>query len=431
MIERKRYLDSLIQKRRNGLVKVITGIRRCGKSFLLFNIFYNYMLAEGFKEDHIILLTLDDIANIRYRNPFQLDEYLKSKIYDDGEYYIFLDEIQKVEAVSNPYLPSGEKITFVDVLLSLMKKDNVDIYVTGSNSKMLSSDILSQFRGRSDEIRVNPLSYGEFYAAYGKDDKEKAWNEYITYGGMPYILSLNDSQEKSAYLKNLFEKVYMKDILERHGLSEERNICGILLDMISSSIGSLTNPNRLSHLFQSIQHVSISPKTISSYLDYFEDSFLIHSAKRYDIKKRKYMETPLKYYFTDVGLRNARINFRQQEETHLMENVLFNEPVMRGYDVDVGIVECSKRDENGNLKRNQHEVDFVCNQASQRYYIQSAFALPDEEKRNQKTFAFKKIPDSFRKIVVVNNDIIPWHDEYGILYIGVKQFLLDENAINL
>ena len=431
MIERKQYLDKLIRKRGNGLIKVITGIRRCGKSFLLFKIYYDYLVSEGVSKDNIICLALDETQNIKYRNPLYLDEYLRGKITDEGKYYVFLDEIQKVKSVKNPYLDDvEEKISFVDVLLGLMKMDNVDVYVTGSNSQMLSSDILTEFRGRSDEIRVNPLSYKEFYQAY-QGDKNKAWREYVTYGGMPFTLSLQSHEDKSEYLKGLFDKVYLADVLERRKLVNDKDVLAELLDMVSSSVGSLTNPTKLANTFETVKHISVTPKTISRYLDYFVDAFLLRKSQRYDIKGKSYIESPLKYYFVDVGLRNARLNFRQQEETHIMENIIYNELCLRGFSVDVGLVETSVRNADGRSQRAQLEVDFVANKGSQRYYVQSAYAIPNEEKRMQETRVFARIPDSFKKIVVVREDIVPWHDEQGVLYVGVEQFLLDERAMEL
>ena len=431
MIERKQYLDKLIRKRGNGLIKVITGIRRCGKSFLLFKIYYDYLVSEGVSKDNIICLALDETQNIKYRNPLYLDEYIRGKITGDGKYYVFLDEIQKVKSVKNPYLDDvEEKISFVDVLLGLMKMDNVDVYVTGSNSQMLSSDILTEFRGRSDEIRVNPLSYKEFYQAY-QGDKNKAWREYVTYGGMPFTLSLQSHEDKSEYLKGLFDKVYLADVLERRKLVNDKEVLAELLDMVSSSVGSLTNPTKLANTFETVKHISVTPKTISRYLDYFVDAFLLRKSQRYDIKGKSYIESPLKYYFVDVGLRNARLNFRQQEETHIMENIIYNELCLRGFSVDVGLVETSVRNVDGRSQRAQLEVDFVANKGSQRYYVQSAYAIPDEEKRMQETRVFARIPDSFKKIVVVREDIVPWHDEQGVLYVGVEQFLLDERAMEL
>lgn len=431
MIERKQYLDKLIRKKENGLIKVITGIRRCGKSFLLFKIYYDYLISQGVSKDNIICLALDETQNIKYRNPLYLDEYLRGKITDKGKYYVFLDEIQKVKSVKNPYLDDvEEKISFVDVLLGLMKMDNVDVYVTGSNSQMLSSDILTEFRGRSDEIRVNPLSYKEFYQAY-QGDKNKAWREYVTYGGMPFTLSLHSHEDKSEYLKGLFDKVYLADVLERRKLVNDKDVLAELLDMVSSSVGSLTNPTKLANTFETVKHISVTPKTISRYLDYFVDAFLLRKSQRYDIKGKSYIESPLKYYFVDVGLRNARLNFRQQEETHIMENIIYNELCLRGFSVDVGLVETSVRNADGRSQRAQLEVDFVANKGSQRYYVQSAYAIPDEEKRMQETRVFARIPDSFKKIVVVREDIVPWHDEQGVLYVGVEQFLLDERAMEL
>lgn len=431
MIERKKYLNQLIRRKGNGLIKIITGIRRSGKSYLLFNIYYNFLKSHGVDNGHIIRLALDEKKNAKYRNPMHLDDYIQKQLKDDKMHYIFLDEIQKVKSVKNPYLDDPEeKIGFVDVLLGLMKQDNVDVYITGSNSKMLSSDILTEFRGRGDEIRVSPLSYKEFYDAY-QGDKYHAWREYITYGGMPFAVTLQSHEDKSKYLQELFKKVYLADVLERRKLQNDENILEDLLDMISSSVGSLTNPTKLANTFDTVKHVKISPKTVSRYLDYFADAFMISKAQRYDIKGKNYIESPLKYYFSDVGLRNARLNFRQQEETHIMENVIYNELLLRGFSVDVGIVEYSVKDDGGKSKRLQLEVDFVANKGSQRYYIQSAFAIPDEEKRNQETRVFSRIGDSFKKIVVVRDDIIPWHDENGILYIGVEQFLLEENSMEL
>lgn len=431
MIKRKQYLDKLIRKKENGLIKIITGIRRSGKSYLLFIIFYDYLKLHGVDDGHIIRLALDEKNNAKYRNPVHLDDYIQKQIKDEKMHYIFLDEIQKVKSVKNPYLDDlDEKIGFVDVLLGLMKQSNLDVYVTGSNSKMLSSDILTEFRGRGDEIRVNPLSYKEFYEAY-RGDKHHAWRDYTTYGGMPFAVTLQSHEDKSKYLQELFNKVYLADVLERRKLQNDETILENLLDMISSSVGSLTNPTKLANTFDTVKHIKISPKTISRYLDYFIDAFMISKSHRYDIKGKNYIESPLKYYFADVGLRNARLNFRQQEETHIMENIIYNELLSRGFSVDVGLVEYSIRDENGASKRLQLEVDFVANKGSKRYYIQSAFAVPDEEKRRQETRVFSRINDSFKKIAVLREDINPWHDDNGILYIGVEQFLLEENSMEL
>lgn len=424
MIKRDNYLKKLIAKKENGLIKVITGLRRSGKSYLLFTIYKNYLLEQGINETRIIELSLDDISNLKYRNPLNLDEYIRGKIKNTKEmYFIFLDEIQMCSIIENPYV-KGDYVSFVDVLLGLMKKDNVDIYVTGSNSKMLSSEILTQFRGRSDEIRVTPLSFKEFYEAY-EGDKHQAFNEYIVYGGMPYILSLNSSEEKIEYLKNLFKETYIKDILERNDIKNNEEVIEELLNVISSSIGSLTNPLKLSNTFKSIKNVSISSNTINKYLNMCIDAFIIQKSKRYDIKGKKYIDSPFKYYFQDIGLRNARINFSQIEENHIMENIIYNELLNRGFNVDVGIVEHNYKDENGKSKRKQYEIDFVCNKGNERIYIQSALNVNDKDKKEQEIRGFLKIDDYYKKIVVVRDNIIPLKDENGILFIGIEKFLLD------
>lgn len=432
VINRDRYLDKLIAKKENGLIKVITGIRRCGKSFLLFELYHEYLNSVGILDDQIIGIALDEVGNARYRNPLELDKYIREQIADKHQkYYVFIDEIQKVSEIQNPYVDDAcAKIGFVDVLLGLMKIKNVDLYVTGSNSRMLSSDILTEFKDRGDEIRVNPLTYHEFYAAF-EGEKRHAWREYYTYGGMPLILSKKTHEEKSKYLKDLFVKTYISDVLEHNKILNDRIILEDLLNIVSSSVGSLTNPTKLSNTFQSVKQVSVSSFTIGKYLDYFIDAFIMYKAFRYDIKGKKYIETPLKYYFTDVGLRNARLNFRQQEENHIMENIIFNELMAREYDVDIGVVEYNYQNENGKKIRTQLEVDFVANKGSKRYYIQSAFSVDNEEKRQQETASLLRIPDSFKKIVVVREDIIPWHDENGILYVGIEQFLLEENAVDI
>lgn len=424
MIKRDNYLKKLIAKKENGLIKVITGLRRSGKSYLLFTIYKNYLLEQGIKESQIIELSLDDISNLKYRNPFNLDEYIKSKIKNIREkYFIFLDEIQMCSIIKNPYV-KGDYVSFVDVLLGLIKRDNVDIYVTGSNSRMLSSEILTQFRGRSDEIRVTPLSFKEFYEAY-EGDKHEAFNEYIVYGGMPYLLSLNSREEKIEYLKNLFKETYIKDILERNDIKNNEDVIEELLNVISSSIGSLTNPLKLSNTFKSIKNISISSNTINKYLNMCIDAFIIKKSKRYDIKGKKYIDSPFKYYFEDIGLRNARINFSQIEENHIMENIIYNELLNRGFNVDVGIVEHNYKDENGKSKRKQYEIDFVCNKGNERIYIQSALNVNDKDKKEQEIRGFLKIDDSYKKIVVVRDNIIPLKDENGILFIGIEKFLLD------
>lgn len=432
IIERKHYLDKLIAKKENGLIKVITGIRRCGKSFLLFEIYHSYLNAIGVDDKYIIELALDETRNAKYRNPVELDKYIREQVVNkDEKYYVFIDEIQKVSEIQNPYVDDeNAKIGFVDTLLGLMKIKNVDLYVTGSNSKMLSSDILTEFKDRGDEIRVNPLTYKEFYSAYS-GEKRYAWREYYTYGGMPLVLTKATHEEKSKYLKDLFSKTYLTDVLEHNKILNDKTVLEDLLNIISSSIGSLTNPLKLSNTFASVKKLMVAPNTISNYLDYFVDAFLLNRAVRYDIKGKKYIETPLKYYFTDVGLRNARLNFRQQEENHIMENVLYNELMAREFDVDVGMVEYNFTTDEGKKQRKQLEVDFVANKGSKRYYIQSALSVDDDEKRAQETASLRRVADSFRKIVVVKEDIIPWHDDSGILYVGIERFLLDENAMDL
>lgn len=430
MIKRDRYLDKLIRKKENGLVKVITGIRRCGKSYLLFEIYHQYLNQIGVDDAHIIELSLDDDMNIRYRNPLELGQYIRSLIVDkSNKYYVFLDEIQKVATIPNPYLPnSDETVGFVDVLLGLMKIKNVDLYVTGSNSKMLSSDILTEFRGRGDEIKVNPLSYSEFYHAYG-NDKRHAWRDYFTYGGMPLILSYANHEDKSKYLKDLFDKIYIDDITSRHKVKDKGALDDIL-NILSSSVGSLTNAKKISDTFRSVSNYPISAETVNKYIDWFIDAFVLYRAQRYDVKGRKYIGSPMKYYFSDIGLRNARLNFRQQEENHIMENIIYNELRVRDFDIDVGIIVYNYRNNEGKSKRTQLEVDFVAAKADKKYYIQSALSIPDENKRNQETASLLRIDDSFKKIVVVKEDIIPWHDDNGILYIGIEDFLLDESSID-
>ncbi|MDY3937136.1 MAG: ATP-binding protein [Oscillospiraceae bacterium] len=431
MIERKRYLDKLISKKQNGLIKVITGIRRCGKSYLLFNIYKNYLISSGVDEKNIICLALDDDENIRYRNPLELGKYIRSLTEDKSrEYYVFLDEIQKVAQINNPYVESGEdKIGFTDVLLGLMKRENLDIYVTGSNSKMLSSDILTEFRGRGDEIRVSPLSYSEFYNACG-DDKNGAWQEYVTYGGMPFIMSRRGHEEKARYLTSLFDTIYISDIMERNSLVKEKSTLDDILNIISSSVGSLTNSNKIANTFKSRKQVNISPQNVGKYLDYFLDAFLIYKAERYDVKGRKYIGSPLKYYFSDIGLRNARLNFRQTEINHIMENIIYNELIYRDFSVDVGAVEYFYKDSDKNSKRSRLEIDFVANKGSVRYYIQSALTVSDEQKRAQEVNSLKRVGDSFKKIVVVSDDVIPHYDEDGIFYVGIERFLLDETVMS-
>lgn len=415
-IKRDLYLKKLIDRKENDLIKIITGIRRCGKSYLLDPIFKRYLTENGVDEEHIIKLELDSIENKEYRNPNKLYEYVMKKNTDDRMYYILLDEIQKVE-------------DFESVLNSFLRKKNLDVYITGSNSKFLSSDIVTEFRGRGDEIRVFPLSFSEFFEAY-EGDKKDAFNEYITYGGMPYILSRKTEEEKSKYLNNLFDNTYINDIIERNHIQKDDKLNSII-NMIASSIGSLTNPNKIENTFKSNNISDITIPTINNYLNYLIDAFLINKAERFDIRGKKYISTPSKYYFTDVGLRNARLNFRQQEETHLMENVIYNELLVRGYNVDVGVVEINEENKEGKKIRKQIEVDFVCNQGSKRYYVQSAFAIPDKEKMRQEQRPFNYIQDSFKKIIVVRENIKLWRNEEGTVIMGIEEFLLNKNSLDL
>ena len=428
---RKQYLDQLIQKKDNGRIKVITGLRRSGKSYLLFTLYRQYLLDSGVGEDRIIGLALDEIDNAKYRNPFELNKVVKERITDKNKrYYVFIDEIQFVTEVQNPYVDDpNEKLTFIDVVLGLMKIPNVDIYVTGSNSKMLSSDILTQFRDRGDEIRVNPLSFSEVYENYA-GDKRGAWRDYYTYGGMPLVWMTESHEERSRYLRDLFTRTYINDVLERHEIKNDTEVLEILLNVLASSIGSLTNPSKLSNTFDTERHIRIAPDTLDTYIGYFMEAFLLQRAQRYDVKGRKYIKTPVKYYYSDVGLRNARLGFRQLEETHLMENVLHNDLTRRGYDVDVGVVEQNVRNDDGKKIRKQLEVDFVVNRGDERYYIQSALSIDDPDKREQEIASLLRIPDSFKKIVVVKDYIKPWRDEHGIQYVGIEDFLLDESLIS-
>ncbi len=426
---RKQYLDQLIRKKGNGRIKIITGLRRSGKSYLLFTLYRQYLLDSGVQEDQIIGLALDEIDNAKYRNPFALNQFIKNQITDKHKrYYVFIDEIQFVTAVPNPYVDDpNEKLSFIDVVLGLMKIPNADIYVTGSNSKMLSSDILTQFRDRGDEIRVHPLSFAEVYENY-MGDKRGAWRDYYTYGGMPLVWMADSHEERSRYLHNLFTGTYLKDVLERHQVKNQADILEILLNVLASSIGSLTNPNKLSNTFASERHIKIAPDTLNTYIGYFVEAFLLQKAERYDVKGRKYIKTPVKYYYSDVGLRNARLGFRQLEETHLMENVLYNDLIRRGFDVDVGVVTQNTRSEGKNIRK-QLEVDFVVNRADERYYIQSALSIDAPEKKEQEIASLLRIPDSFKKIVVVRDYIKPWTDENGIQYVGIEDFLLNENFV--
>ena len=429
MLPRKQYVNELMRLKENGRVKIITGLRRSGKSVLLFDLFRQQLLDEGVVQEQIIGIQLDDLRNMKYRDPLHLDEYIRSRITDAKKvFYVFIDEIQLVSEVKNPYVDNQEaKISFVDVVLGLLKIKNADVYVTGSNSKMLSSDVLTQFRDRGDEIRVFPLSFAEFYDAY-EGDKREAWQEYYTYGGMPMILEMDTHERKSKYLRDLFERTYLKDIMERNKIKNDEEVLAILLDILASGIGSLTNPSKLSNTFKSERNISLAPDTVDRYLHYFEDSYLLQKAKRYDVKGKKYIKTPSKYYYTDLGLRNARLGFRQIEETHLMENVLYNDLIRRGFDVDVGVVEIATMEE-GKKVRKQLEVDFVLNRGNDRYYIQSALSIADPEKKKQEIASLLRIPDSFKKMVVVKDYLKPWKDDNGIQYVGIEHFLRDENIL--
>ena len=414
MIARDNYLQKLIDRMNNGMIKVVTGIRRWGKSYLLFDIFYNYLVQNGVDKEHIISLQLDDRMNIRYRNPDLLCEYVHNKIVDEKNYFILLDEVQYVNE-------------FEDVLNSFLHINNADVYVTGSNAKFLSSDIITEFRGRGDQIYLPPLSFKEFFD-YSKLDFDEAWNEYSMYGGMPYLLMCKTDQQKIQYLDSLFKETYIKDIVNRNAI-RNTDVLEDVLNIVASSVGSLTNPNKLSNSFKTLKKINVAPNTIKEYLDYCIDSFLIQKAYRYDVKGKKYIDTPLKYYFTDIGLRNIRLGFRQQEETHIMENIIYNELITRGYQVDVGVVEISEKNENNNFVRKQLEVDFVCNLGYERIYIQSALNIDDITKKQQEEKSLIKIDDNFRKIIVVKGNIRKWKDENGILIIGLKEFLTCPESI--
>ena len=404
IIKRDKYLDELIGWKHTDLIKIVTGLRRCGKSFLLFNLFHQHLLSSGTDESHIIEIALDDISNEALREPFRMLEYVKSKIKDDNQYYLIIDEVQLLGR-------------FVDVLNSFMHIDNVDIYVTGSNSRFLSKDVATEFRGRGIEIHIYPLSFAELYQARG-GDKYALWKSYYTYGGLPYLASLNDNARKAEYLSSLNQTLYLKDIVERNKIANEDEFSE-LMNLMASSIGSPCNPNKIANTFKSVKKGSLASQTIAKYLSFMEDAFIVEKSVRYDIKGRKYIGTLSKYYFQDVGLRNALLNFRQVEETHLMENVIYNELRRCGYSVDVGMIEVRSA-----TQRKQLEVDFVANKGDKRYYIQSAFALSDEQKREQELASLKKINDSFKKIIITRDDIAPYHDDNGVLIIGLMDFLL-------
>ncbi|MBR2081491.1 MAG: ATP-binding protein [Elusimicrobiaceae bacterium] len=415
-IKRDIYLQRLIARKHNGLIKVITGIRRCGKSYLLFKLFKKHLLQTGVDAQHIIDIVLDDPENTSFYTGNTLYNYIKSKITDHRTYYILLDEVQYVEK-------------FELILNGLLHIENVDIYVTGSNSKFLSSDIVTEFRGRGDEVHIYPLSFAEYVSAYEGSETE-AWKEYYTYGGLPSILSMQDDEQKSNYLYGQFQNVYLKDIIERHRLQHVEEL-DELLNILSSDVGSYTNPAKLSQTFKSVKHVDISPITLSKYLKILQESFLISQALRYDVKGKRYINTPAKFYFEDAGLRNVRLNFRQNEENHLMENIVYNELRMRGFRVDVGVVEILDKVDTGRYLRKQLEVDFVANLGSKRYYIQSAFRMPDPAKQQQEERPLIKINDSFKKIILIGDDIKLRRDDYGIVTMGIREFLLNPHSLEL
>lgn len=415
-IKRDIYLDRLIRREKNGLIKIVTGVRRCGKSYLLFNLFHNCLLEKGVREDHIIEIALDDRSNKELRDPDNMLKYVKERIVDKDTYYIILDEVQLLAE-------------FEDVLNSFMHIRNADVYVTGSNSKFLSSDLVTEFRGRGDEIRIYPLSFREYCSVY-EGSADEAWDDYFTYGGLPLILSRETTEEKAEYLMSLFQKVYLSDIIDRHKVRHQEEL-DELVDILASAVGSLTNPLKLANAFKSVKKKTISDKTLKKYMDYLMDAFLVSKAVRYDIKGRKYIGSPAKFYFEDVGLRNARLNFRQMEENHIMENIIYNELRIRGYHVDVGLVEQFGKNSENKTTKKQLEVDFVVTRGSEKYYIQSAFAMNTEGKREQEERPLNAIGDSFKKIIVVRDNIKVRRNDMGIVTIGVRNFLLDEHSLSL
>ena len=415
-IRRDIYLNKLINRMHNGMIKVVTGIRRSGKSYLLFTIFKDYLLSEGVDEDHIISIELDRLENKTYRDPYVILEQIKTQIIDSKDYYIFLDEVQLLDE-------------FEDVLNSLLHIKNVDVYVTGSNSKFLSKDIITEFRGRGDEVHVYPVSFREYMTVFN-GDKYEGWSSYVRFGGLPLTVTMNSDEQRVEYLTRLFEETYIKDIIERNHIEKKQEL-NDLINVLASGIGSLTNPSKIVATFNSVIQSDISLNTVRSYIEYLEDAFIISEANRYDVKGRKYIGTPLKYYFEDVGLRNARLGFRQVEETHLMENIIYNELRVRGFSVDVGVVMKRNRTEAGVQEKKQLEIDFIANQGSRRYYIQSAFSIPDEEKREQEKASLINVGDSFKKIIIVKDVVKPWHDDDGILTISLYDFLLDEKSLEL
>ena len=413
-IKRDRYLNTLISKKHNGLIKVITGMRRCGKSYLLFTLFKEHLLSDGVDEEHIIEIAFDAFENKKFRDPDVLYPFLKEQIKDNAMYYVLLDEVQLLDE-------------FESVLNSLIRMKNVDVYVTGSNARFLSKDVITEFRGRGDEVHMYPLSFAEFMSVY-PGTKQDGWNEYMLYGGIPLVLGFTTPDQKIAFLKSLFEETYISDIVGRHNIRNKAEL-EELLNILSSAIGSLTNPEKLSATFQTVKKKKISNTTIKRYIDYLCDSFLIDSAIRYDVKGKKYIDTPVKYYFTDMGLRNARLNFRQIEETHSMENIIFNELKMRGFNVDVGVIVQYDINEKGNSIRKQLEIDFVCNKGSKRYYIQSAYAIPDQVKMEQEQRSLMLTGDFFKRIIITKDSPAPYYNESGVLIMNVYDFLLNENSL--
>ena len=426
VIKRDKYLQKIISKKDNGLIKVITGIRRCGKSYLLFTLYYNYLVKSGVDKDHIIVITLDDDENKEFRDPIKLSKYIREKIFDSKMYYILIDEVQY--AITNNELKNTDEIMLYNVLNGLMRLHNVDIYVIGSNSKMLTKDVLTAFRGRGDEVKIYPLTFKEYYDYVG-GERFSTFEEYALYGGMPLILSKNNDEEKANYLKNLFTEVYFKDIVERYNI-EFPDVLSELTDDLCSSIGSLTNANKIANTLKSPKKIKVSSLTIANYLEYLSESFLFNNAKRYDVKGKKYFEYPSKYYCADIGLSNARLNFRQLEETHIIENIIYNELLSRGYLVDVGVVEIVEIKE-GHRSKKQCEIDFVVNKGSKKYYIQSAVDVSDSEKLNTEIRPLKKTNDFFKKILITKTFMKPWYDEDGILHLSLYDFLLDEKSLEL
>ena len=426
VIKRHKYLQKIISKKDNGLIKVITGIRRCGKSYLLFTLYYNYLVKSGVDKDHIIVITLDDDENKEFRDPIKLSKYIREKIFDSKMYYILIDEVKY--AITNNELKNTDEIMLYNVLNGFMRLHNVDIYVTGSNSKMLTKDVLTAFRGRGDEVKIYPLTFKEYYDYVG-GERFSTFEEYALYGGMPLILSKNNDEEKANYLKNFFTEVYFKDIVERYNI-EFPDVLSELTDDLCSSIGSLTNANKIANTLKSLKKIKVSSLTIANYLEYLSESFLFNNAKRYDVKGKKYFEYPSKYYCADIGLRNARLNFRQLEETHIIENIIYNELLSRGYLVDVGVVEIVEIKE-GHRSKKQCEIDFVVNKGSKKYYIQSAVDVSDSEKLNTAIRPLKKTNDFFKKILITKTFMKPWYDEDGILHLGLYDFLLDEKSLEL